>query len=138
VAVAYSDDVGEEYLSWALDLRPEEMVARSALLSRLPNRIVDCHAHSSPAHVIVGLSDYARGLARSSFPIWTAEHSAAQREFLYGHLAVTRSVMAHPLRGFDHRAVNDYLLATTHEPEQVILCGLADDEGYTTEALATG
>lgn len=133
-----ASDVGDTYLEWALDLTPDEERLRRAMLERLPAQIIDCHAHSSPRDAIVRLSTFAWAQARSSFPTWTAEQSAGVREFLYGTSSVTRMVMGHPYRGFDHASANRYLLDATPEPRGVIICGMPDHPEYTTAGLASG
>lgn len=132
------NDVGDEYLQWALELSDDESAIRAEVLGRLPRSIVDSHAHSSPGSALLGLSPYAWAQPRSSFPSWTAEQSVAVRMFLYGDRHVARRVMAHPYQGFDHKAANSYLLRTRSESDEVILCGLVDDRRYTVDQLASG
>jgi predicted TIM-barrel fold metal-dependent hydrolase len=131
-------DIGEHYLRWARALRPHEVDLRDEVLSRLPERLVDCHTHSSPRHAYRALTSYGWAQARSSFPIWTKEQSTAVQDLLYGDRKVSRLSMAHPFRGFDHPAANAALLENTQPPDAVVLCGCPDDIELTARQLRTG
>lgn len=131
--------VGELYLRWALEApRAAEAALRERVFARLPNDIVDCHAHVNGRGAASDFSDYGWRQRRSSFPEWDLPSHDAALGTLYARRSVRTIWMPQPHKGIDHKKANAYILRSKRPSDFATLCGLPDDPVYTLDQIASG
>ena len=131
--------VGDLYLRWALEIPSDgEALLRDRIFTRLPERILDCHAHVNGRVAAADLSPYGWAQRRSSFPEWDFPSHEAALGLLYAGRSVRTIWMPQPHKGVDHKRANRYILEHKTADDFATLCGLPDDPTYTIEQIFSG
>ncbi|MBY0473366.1 amidohydrolase [Patescibacteria group bacterium] len=125
----------EEYLAYALLLKPEEKKLREDLLAWMPERIIDCHMHCNLSDHVAYINKNAQGHMLSTFPYYSIEDSARNHWLLYGEKKVRRLRMPKTFRGLQHRVANEYLLRHSPVGDKIAVFGLPEDISYTNELM---
>jgi len=112
------------YLSRALCLSEEEHVRLEAALTVLPPVIIDAHTHIARTDDLEILSKELLHHIVSTFPVYTIEMAEVTKQFLWPNKILRSARMAHAVSGYQHSAINDYLLANSPSSDLVIGFGL--------------
>jgi predicted TIM-barrel fold metal-dependent hydrolase len=122
----------QTYLKTARALDRRERARRDNMLSRLPDRIIDAHAHIAREQDVLPLPEAVERHPISTYAAYDLGEAQVSKATLWPGKRVTSLRMAHATAGFDHRAINRYLLeATAGTDDLVIAYGLPDDIEYT-------
>lgn len=133
----------ERYYEHALTLNEEELTLQSQLTPRLPDLMVDTHAHGSASQHFraAEMPDHIKGHMMSTFPVTTLEMSETISATLLPGQEIQKVRFAHAFTGIAHRAVNEYLIDESPERDRVVLFGTSnstDDIDYTKQQLRSG
>ena len=124
------------YLASAHDLSQAEHERLASVLRRLPERIIDAHTHIGRAIDVTGLPPAVEQHPVSTFAAYDLDDARASRKLLWPHNDITSLRMSHATSGFDHRAVNAYLLRESDgHADAVIGYGVPDDLEYTSSLI---
>jgi predicted TIM-barrel fold metal-dependent hydrolase len=120
----------------ALHLTTDEKIRLSDLRNQLPGRIADAHTHVARQRDLNALPDELWSHAVSTFPWYPLDVADRVRSVLWPGKSVWALRMPHAVRGYDHRAINDYLAATCTDDVRAGY-GIPDDVEYTVRLIST-
>jgi predicted TIM-barrel fold metal-dependent hydrolase len=101
-------------------------------MSYLPDRLIDCHAHSNLPDHVAGLDDSVYYHMMSTFPYFTLEQSYHVQKVFYPNKAIRTLRFANAYKGINHKAANQYLIDNCIATDRIALCGIPNDVMYTT------
>lgn len=130
-----SESQRQEYLSHALELRPQEIKKIEEYAEWLPPTIIDAHAHSNLPEHAIDVPEKAYNHMLSTFPGYTIEESQEIHRLLHPETQIRSIRFAKTFKGIAHVAANAYLLENCPDEDLVALYGLPEDIPYTTDML---
>jgi glutamate-1-semialdehyde 2,1-aminomutase len=125
----------DTYLAEALRLAKDEIARRDALLSRLPDEVIDAHVHTCRKQDVLSVPEPIRRHVMSTFPWFDLEDSAAVDRVLFGGRTVRRLRFPHVFKGVRSAAANEYLQRCAPSIDRLAWFGQADDLPGTSAGL---
>lgn len=125
----------DQYIEHGLRFKPEEERLRNKLMEWLPENIIDCHAHATPAEHVHELDPSTMAHMMSTFPSYSLEQAAMALKVFFPGKLVRTLYFAHAFHGIDHVATNEHLLSNVASHDRVALYGIPTDPVYTSRML---
>lgn len=122
----------------AINFSQEEIEKSKQISERLPDEIIDAHAHCTLSSHVIGIDDRAFNHILSSFPFFSLDDSVSANKMLFPETIVHSLRFGMVFRGVDYLAMNRYLVEESPKSDRVALFGVSDDEDYTVQELETG
>jgi uncharacterized protein len=123
------------YLAHSLAFKSQETALIESFSQWLPERMIDCHAHSNlPEHAEYMTEKTYRHML-STFPSFTIGESRLISSLLHPGKKVRSLRFAKTFRGINHRKANEYLLEKSDREDRIAIFGLSEDVLYTIEML---
>ncbi len=125
----------EEYWKYSLTFKNQEKKLVKEFSEWLPERIIDCHAHSALKEHVEEMRPEIFSHMFSTFPYFSVKESKSLKSVLFPGKEVLTIRMSKPSNGVNFKEVNNYLLEEASRDEPIILLGMSSDIKYTCSEL---